>query len=456
MLIKIESPLSQLGSAIILSVLMISTADAASTSQSVKNTVILSPAELTAHPQIIFQGMIQAVMKSDAAAVKILLPLYQAQAGYDPTLATWGKAILAKEDGNYRDAIRYYRRIIAKEPQLNIARLQLAIALFQNKDRASALLQFNKLRANSNGERVNEIVDSYIKAIQRKDSWSFNVGVNYINESNINNAPGDKVKIGQWQAEKRQSGQGFSYYLSGSKTWSLPEGVFSEIRTLTYGKYFTNNHRYDQATARLSLGLGLRDIDASLLLLPFIEREWASDNQAPSLASEGTSPGLRIESKYRLSPRWKIDVEAEKSHTTNKRRTQRDSKNHLLSATLYYFPSPEQFWFLGGDYQRENVARKSLAFQKIKWRGGWGNEWPGGISSIMQINYANKFYDSADFFGIQQRNKEYGALITLWHRDIYYFGITPKINLSYFKSDSNHPFYEYDKKMVFLTFSKFF
>lgn len=66
----------------------------------------------------------------------------------------------------------------------------------------------------------------------------------------------------------------------------------------------------------------------------------------------------------------------------------------------------------------------------------------------MQINYANKFYDSTDFFGIQQRNKEYGALITLWHRDIYYFGITPKINLSYFKSDSNHPFYEYDKKMA--------
>ena len=114
--------------------------------------------------------MIQAVIKSDAAAVKILLPLYQAQAGYDPTLAAWGKAILAKEDGNYRDAIRYYRRVIAKEPQLNIARLQLAIALFQNKDRASALLQFNKLRANSNGERVNEIVVGYIRAIQRKDS----------------------------------------------------------------------------------------------------------------------------------------------------------------------------------------------------------------------------------------------------------------------------------------------
>ncbi len=236
----------------------------------------------------------------------------------------------------------------------------------------------------------------------------------------------------------------------------MPEGLFSEIRTLAYGKYFTNNHRYDQATARLSAGLGLRDLNASLLLLPFIEREWASDNQAPSLSSEGTSPGLRIETEYRLSPRWKIDVDAEKSHTTNKRRTQRDSKNHLLSTTLYYSSSPEQFWFWGSDYQRENVERKSLAFQRIKWRAGWGNEWPGGISSIMQINYANKFYDSADFFGIQQRNKEYGALITLWHRDIYYFGITPKINLSYFKSDSNHPFYEYDKKMAFLTFSKLF
>ncbi|AKH88973.1 surface lipoprotein assembly modifier [Edwardsiella tarda] len=456
MLIKIEAQLLQIGSAILLSILTMSAADAASAPQAVKNTLVISQEALKTQPHIIFQGMIQAVIKSDAAAVKILLPLYQAQPGYDENLAAWGKAILAKEEGNYRDAIRYYRRVIAKEPQLNIARLQLAIALFQNKDRASALLQFNKLRANSNGEVINEIVDSYIRAIQQKDSWSFNLGVNYINESNINNAPGTNVKIGPWQAEKRQSGQGFSYYLSASKTWSLPEGLFSEIRTLAYGKYFTNNHRYDQATARLSAGLGLRDLNASLLLLPFIEREWASDNQAPSLSSEGTSPGLRIETEYRLNPRWKIDVDAEKSHTTNKRRTQRDSKNHLLSTTLYYSSSPEQFWFWGSDYQRENVERKSLAFQRIKWRAGWGNEWPGGISSIMQINYANKFYDSADFFGIQQRNKEYGALITLWHRDIYYFGITPKINLSYFKSDSNHPFYEYDKKMAFLTFSKLF
>ncbi|MFB6412753.1 hypothetical protein [Edwardsiella piscicida] len=124
MLIKIEPPLLQIGSAILLSVLTMSAADAASAPQAVKNTLVLSQEALKTHPQIIFQGMIQAVIKSDAAAVKILLPLYQAQAGYDPTLAAWGKAILAKEDGNYRDAIRYYRRVIAKEPQLNIARLQ--------------------------------------------------------------------------------------------------------------------------------------------------------------------------------------------------------------------------------------------------------------------------------------------------------------------------------------------
>ena len=146
MLIKIEAQLLQIGSAILLSVLTMSAADAASAPQAVKNTFVISQEVLKTQPHIIFQGMIQAVIKSDAAAVKILLPLYQAQPGYDENLAAWGKAILAKEEGNYRDAIRYYRRVIAKEPQLNIARLQLAIALFQNKDRASALLQFNKLR----------------------------------------------------------------------------------------------------------------------------------------------------------------------------------------------------------------------------------------------------------------------------------------------------------------------
>lgn len=421
-----------------------------------KNTLTISIDDLKQHPEIIFQGLLQAVIKADGKAINILLPLYQQQPGADRTLISWGKAIQAKEHGDYSDAIRHYRYVIAQEPQLNLARLQLAVTLFQNKDRASALQQFNKLRANKNSAQVNALIDRYIQVIQQKDSWSFDMGINYINETNINNAPVNGTRIGQWQAEKRQSGQGFSYYLGGNKIWSLPEGFFSEVRMLGYGKHFTNNHRYDQATARMSSGIGIRDINLSLLVLPFIEEEWISTNDHASLIRDTTTPGLRIEAEYRPEAHWKIDLAAEKSRSKNKRNTIYNSKNHLLSSTVYYLPSAEQFWFAGADYQRENTNYKSLAYQRIKWRLGWGNEWKGGISTLTQLSYANKFYDRPDFFGIKQKGKEYGALLTLWHRDIYFWGITPKINLSYLKNDSNHPFYEYDKKMAFLSFSKLF
>jgi len=51
---------------------------------------------------------------------------------------------------------------------------------------------------------------------------------------------------------------------------------------------------------------------------------------------------------------------------------------------------------------------------------------------------------------IRQKNNEYQSAVTLWHRDLYFWGITPKITWSYQRVSSNHPFYSYDKNRIFL------
>ena len=60
-------------------------------------------------------------------------------------------------------------------------------------------------------------------------------------------------------------------------------------------------------------------------------------------------------------------------------------------------------------------------------------EWPLGISSRLSVAYARRTYQGVDLFGIRQKNKEYQTNVTLWHRNVYFWGITPKLTWSYQK-----------------------
>ena len=83
-------------------------------------------------------------------------------------------------------------------------------------------------------------------------------------------------------------------------------------------------------------------------------------------------------------------------------------------------------------------------------------EWPFGISSRLSVAYARRTYKDVDLLGIRQKNNEYQTNVILWHRNVYFWGITPKITWSYQKNDSNHPFYRYDKNRIYLEMSKTF
>ncbi|WP_225624518.1 porin family protein [Plesiomonas shigelloides] len=421
-----------------------------------KKNITLSAQELSKYPKILSRALIQSVMKSDYSSIRDLLPIYSERKDSDAILIAWSKAIIASENRKYSEAIGYYRTVIAAYPKMDVARMQLAIALFKNKDNTSALQQFNQLRAKSENVHINKVIDAYIEAINSRDSYSFSVGVNYLNESNINNAPSANARVGAWKPQKKQSGHGFSYYLSSEKTWSLPYGFFSEARLSADGKYYTNNHKYDQATGRVSAGAGYRNVDFSIVVLPFFEQEFESDDISSSLSVSGRTPGLRIETDYRLSPQWKLSVNGERSKIHDDKYSKWSSNNLLLSEYLFYIPKPTSYYFFGNTYSQELAEVKSHSFEKMKWTVGWGNEWNYGISTIMRYGIANKNYKGADFFGIKRRGEEHDIQLTFWHRDIYFAGVTPKVNVSYFKNNSNHPFYNYDKTTVFLTFSKLF
>ena len=215
---------------------------------------------------------------------------------------------------------------------------------------------------------------------------------------------------------------------------------------------------YNELNARLGWGLGYQTSHLELALTPFTEKRWYSggSNGSDALKQYSKNSGVRFDISYWLNPRWQISSALEYGEQRYDWRKHLNGNNYLFSNTLLYVPKSGQHWFAGVDYSRENTRDKDNAYQRAGGRLGWGQEWPWGISSRITLSYAKRHYQAADFFNIRQNNREYASTLTLWHRDLYFWGITPKITWSYQKVKSNHPFYGYDKNRVFLEMSKTF
>ena len=423
-----------------------------------EGSVSMTKEELARHPDLIVRGMIPSVLQNNEEAVSLLLPLYRELPKKDPVLLSWAEAIDARHKGNYSEAAQRYRTLFTQHSDSLPLRYQLAQALFLNNDNEAAKDQFQKLRAEQMTPEMTAVIDQYLSALNQRDQWKFYGGVSYLNESNINNAPKAGTHIGNWKAWSKESAQGLSYSLGVEKKWSLAHNFFTKLGLDGNGKYYWNNKKYNELNARLGWGLGYQTSHLELALTPFTEKRWYSggSNGSDALKQYSKNSGVRFDISYWLNPRWQISSALEYGEQRYDWRKHLNGNNYLFSNTLLYVPKSGQHWFAGVDYSRENTRDKDNAYQRVGGRLGWGQEWPWGISSRVTLSYAKRHYQAADFFNIRQKNREYASTLTLWHRDLYFWGITPKITWSYQKVKSNHPFYGYDKNRIFLEMSKTF
>ena len=204
--------------------------------------------------------------------------------------------------------------------------------------------------------------------------------------------------------------------------------------------------------------MGYQTANTEVALLPFTERRWYSGGSSGSDAMKQFSKnsGVRFELSYWFHKMWQISTALEYGEQRYVKRKHLNGNNYLWSNTLLFLPYSGQYWFAGVDYNRENTRDSDNAYQRKNLRLGWVQEWPLGISTRISLAYARRTYNNIDFFSIRQKNNEYQAGLTVWHRNLYFLGITPKLTWSYQKNDSNHPFYRYDKNRIYLEMSKTF
>ncbi|MDU8924452.1 surface lipoprotein assembly modifier [Pasteurellaceae bacterium LIM206] len=434
----------------------------------------INASELAKRPDLLVRALIPALYDNNTSAVKALLPIYRQLPAHqqDKLLMTWAEAIVARGEGNLAESVHLYRELIAAQPKLIPVRFQLAIALFENQENEAATDQFEKLRTEPLSHELQHVINRYLQALLSRDQWRFSGAVTYLNEENVNNAPKKGTRINGWTPdEEPEHAEGIGYYFSADKKWSLVQGWFSQFTLEGRGKYFWNNKKYNEFAARAEVGIGYRNQRAEIAVKPFFEQFLYANGESRNASMTGTlhrysnTVGGHVVGSYWLSPRWLFSADIETGHSVYTRKTYLDGNYYVVSPTLLFMPNARQYWFIGADYYRKNARQGFNAFQREGIRLGWGQEWKG-ISTRLQLSYAHRHYKSAvtksrtffapPFYAEKQKNREFGITLSLWHRQLHWLGITPRLTWAYQQTDSNHPFAEYDKNRVYLEFGKTF
>ncbi|MGX2975303.1 surface lipoprotein assembly modifier [Ursidibacter arcticus] len=422
--------------------------------------------EITLTQELIHNGELTRQMLNKAIDTRQfhLLPelvrIYQQTAEPDTILLDYAQGIILAQQGEYKSAIALYRNIIAQYPSFQPVRFRLAQMLFEDRQNEAALDQFRKLQAETLPPQIANTIEQYISAIQQRSDWSFNFGLNYLHESNVNNASAARyIRVGNVPFEKTadslpQKANGVSYHVNVAKDWNLITSHYLRVENNFQGKSYWDNHQFDDQQNRTSFGYQYQTATSRLNLLPFYEMRWYGNHRYHN------GYGIRAETENWLTPKWQLSTAGEigkirHSQTENQRA---DSLTLLGSATLLYAFNAKSYLYIGNDILRDKTQDRRLASQRYTARVGWGQEWLGGISSRIQLSYGKRKFDQAHaIFNQIRKDKELGISLTLWHRNLHFWGITPKISYSYQRVNSNFAdLYSYKRNRMYLNFEKTF
>ncbi|MDO5686916.1 MAG: porin family protein [Neisseria sp.] len=422
---------------------------------------------LRGNPQLVEQLMNGALELKRWDWLEFLLPLYRSMQGHDAAFADLSEGLMWREQGRHKQAIAQLRAIIAAQPDALYVRLHLAAMLFEDKQYEAAADQFRKVGADDTlPENARDMVAQYLEAIQKQEKWRYGVGVNYERTDNVNNASEDRyitingkclgfgpgMCLSKNEDSLPKSASGIRYHADVGRDWNISGNHYLSAEAALDGVNYRDAHDYNELGVRVAAGYAWRDVKRQFDVMPYVEYM--------RLGGEKYSRGAGVAASYGywLSPKWQLIAAGDVGRTVYEQQESYDHNRVSLSATAAYLPTAKTMLFGGIDGAYSKARAEVQSYRGYGVRVGAAQEFPWGISARVQVRYGEKSYREAiPMYGYNRRDKEYFGTVSLWHRAVSAWGITPKLNLQYFKTDSNMAsFYSRDAKRVFVSLEKTF
>lgn len=392
--------------------------------------------------------------------------IYRTYPKYNENLALFAEGRATFLQGDFYSAITIYRNILSHNPLLHPVRIELAIALFQQKRYNSSKNEFEMLKNYDLPQYSFLLIDEYLKIIKEKEGWNIDFSVNYIRDKNINNVSSNEdVALSSRAILKKsggllpQNGKGFSYYVGLSKTNNIINSHYILFDQQLWGKHYWNNHQYDDISSRTYMGYAYKTAKNTFQIKPFYEKRWYANE------SYRWSHGINIEESFELNPHWRLSTSFEWAKAYYFDDSSLNGHNWRILSTLVWQPTRKQYFYLGGGKSTEHTQVKQYGSDSKIIRLGWGKMWFAGISTQVRFSAIKREYKdiavlgNLSLFSFNKKRKDliYSLNMSIWKQDWSWMGIAPKIQFSWRKQDSNIPqMYSYQDKSINLLFEKIF
>lgn len=414
-------------------------------------------AYLKANPKEMESIILYLIRATDAARLDEILPYYLEYPQHDPAIIDWGNAIIAGSSNNLKESIRLFRKINSMLPDSQLLRLQMAIALFLDKQYAAAKNEFIKLRSEDLNEQDLKNINAYIDRINEQSEWSFQAGASYLHDDNITNSPDVGTKQGNWTyTTPHESGTGLNYSLGVAKKQQLKSNYYANFGIDHYGSLYFDNKKYNDLSTSLNFGIGYQNANSELEFGPVASVRHFSGGSSSKLSVYSKSYGVQFSQSYWLNQQLRYSNFNKISRTEYSKYTYNNYFNYMIDNSLMYFAGQNTFFFGGINLQFRRSESESTAYNQFGGRVGWGQTWPLGMSSRASVFYARSIYRDVDFFRVKKNNYNYGTSLSLWNRALHFKGVTPKFVWNYSRQTSNSAFDEFHKHNISIELSKTF
>lgn len=381
-----------------------------------------------------------AVNHSNWPEVRKLLAEYRQQPDYDPDIALFAQAALARADGNWKAAKHGYETLLHRQPDFLRGRLDLARLLYEGRLNREAASEFVKLQQEPLPEAVKENIASFQEALKERESWRGSASIGTFWNDNINEGSNGywcKTEINgecfeSFSGDPSIEAGGLKYEASAVRRWQVKRhhGVF--VRGLGYGRVYRDHSLYNEHTASISTGYQFENARHTLALAPLFE--WSGKSNKTQNRAYGVRGEWNMDQNN-----WSWNTEAEWKHLyyANKE-SMLDGPLVAVYNTLSYIPRGDLMVYGGVDWQQRKAKSDTDAYRQTSARVGVSKLFSAGFDASLNATFSHRSHKAENaFLGKRRRENEQIYFLSIGADRWKIANIKPVLTLKHRRSNSN-------------------
>lgn len=367
-------------------------------------------------------------------------------------------AQLRLNQGKFRQAISLFNEILSLRPSMVRVRLELARAYFLDGNYEDSTFQFELAKGGNLPPEVLANIDFFLNAIRRKKSWTIDFSISPVSDSNINQASGGREECINTiygtlcrPLEDKTNDIGLKTSATVDYFWRFHQdwGLRS-----TVGFYGTTNENKDYNDHIINLAIGPRYIwdNGEVSVQSTFRKRW--------VGNKGYSEeyGLRLDARQ-FYGRLLLSTGASISSAAY----DDDYVDSLLKGATWsvylqprYILTDQTFIQAGLNFTREETKVLSYANENQRYSIGLYHNFPYGISIFAEGSLTLTKYQAPQWYVTKdnridetvREDKTWQLFSSLASTALEKYDLTPMLQYTYTKRDSNLWTREYDRHQI--------